>query len=285
MLSSWIHLLSPNSLELLEYAAWATLLIALVLWALGVGIARAGVALATGLLGAAIAALLSQYCNHDTFLAAIGLGFAAGAALGALSFKTIQAFTLALLLASATAGLYYHWHADAIPSPTALTTLHAKIQASLPAPPHIPTNINDLGKAIRQIQPQPLPQPQPALSIPALAHRIQDQFLGASGHHLRRMLLAALAAAVAALIIAYTLPRLTTGIVTSVAGAALLLAAARILVQIHIPHQAALFPNHPWSWHCALMILAGAGFLFQYRIFLRPPDKAQKTKTPQKAHA
>lgn len=264
----------------MEYAGWGTLLIALAVWALGVVIARVGVALVFGLVGAAVAALLAQHCGHQAFLAAVGVGFAAGAGIGALGFKAVQAFTLALLMGAAVAGLYYHWHVEAIsapalPSPTAIAALPTTLSSVLPTQPSIQALQISIDKWT----------PQQPMTFTALAGRIKEQFVGTSARHLRHMLIAALGSAVVALLVAYNFPRLTTGIVTSVAGAALILAAARVLVQIHSPHQAGLFPSHAWSRYCALVIVAGVGFLIQYRIFLRPPDKSQKIKAPQQAHA
>ena len=108
MPSQWLSIFTPDMLAPLGYAAWAALAFGLVLWFFGVAIARIGVAAALGTLAAALAVLLASYFQLTVSPAIVGgVGFIAGAIVGAMGFRLMQGFTFAVVLALAVGGTYY----------------------------------------------------------------------------------------------------------------------------------------------------------------------------------
>ena len=95
----------------LALGAWGLLLVGLVLWLFGVGIAHFLAVIMMGAAGAAAAVWGVPRMGWDfSPLTSVVAGFVIGAAIGALTFRVMQAILLAASLGIAVAGVYYGWH-------------------------------------------------------------------------------------------------------------------------------------------------------------------------------
>ena len=276
MPSQWLSIFTPDMLAPLGYAAWAALAFGLVLWFFGVAIARIGVAAALGTLAAALAVLLASYFQLTVSPAIVGgVGFIAGAIVGAMGFRLMQGFSFAVVLALAVGGTYYHWHART-PVPTDIAAETPAIPATpAPAPSRHAHAIAAAPQA-PAVVPAPASQEQLAklvadLRAPLAALTIDDQ---------KQMLASAGIAALVALLVAFIFPKMTTATLSALVGSLFILTAANLFMATHqvtsaSPTLPAWWPAALSTWAIILAILACLSLAIQYRFFIRRSDKPQ----------
>jgi hypothetical protein len=251
MESSLIDLLTPEDQQKLAYGATGLLLLGLALWSCGVTFARVAVA---ATLGAALMLFALWFPGKigvamSPYLAG-GVGFAAGAVIGGLGFRLVQAGTLAACLGLAVAGLYYQWH------------------VRHPAPVVYRGDANDLMVHIK-----PPVTPSVYAAIETMLGLIAD----IPRIHLQRMAIAGAGTALVSILFALGFPRATTTIITSILGTICLMASVYSLVHAYSPKLSDLLPTSALETYAILLILASAGLLIQYRFFLRLPDKSSES--------
>ena len=110
-MSGWlIDILPPEAQTYIGIIAIAALLLGLILWAAGVKVARAAVAILTGALAAALAAWwLPRFLDPAAAEFRRSSALPPGSLLGAIAFRVVQGVTLAACVALAVAGGYYRW--------------------------------------------------------------------------------------------------------------------------------------------------------------------------------
>jgi len=265
MPSNWLYNFTPEMIAPIGYAAWGVLLAGLVLWLFGVAIARVAVAAALGTLASGLAILLATRFQLSVTPATAGIiGFAAGAIAGAMGFRVLQGFTLALVLGLATGALYYHWHVHTPPAAAIAQLPIDELKIPTDSFPETPVSLHD----------------KPHFDAAKLLGDIRTHIFSLSTIDQHRMTLAAAGAAIVAMLLAFGFPRMTTATISALVGSLFILAAANLFMLVHraTGQQAGLpgwWPTQISTWAVLLTLLAGVGIVIQYRFFIRRSDKTQ----------
>jgi hypothetical protein len=265
MPATWLYNFTPQMLAPLGYAAWGVLLAGLVLWLFGVAIARIAVAAFLGTLVSGLAVLLATHFQISVTPATAGIvGFVTGAVAGALGFRVLQGFTLALVLGVTVAGLYYHWHAHTPPAPNITQLPIDSLKISTDNFPETPLSTHE----------------KPHFDLSKLLEFCKTRLFALSLQDQQRMGLAAAGAAIAALLLAFGFPKMTTATISALVGSLFILTAANLFMltnQVTSPRGTlpAWWPTSLAAWGILLALLACVGIAIQYRFFIRRSDKPQ----------
>lgn len=263
--ASWMDHLAPEALRLLGLTAWGTLALGIILWALGLLIARGAVAAILGSLGALAGGWLVNVTGAALSpLTGALIGFVLGSVAGAVGFRFVQGVVLAACLGTAVAGVYYVWHVA----------------------PRVGTGVH--GTTLPLVALKRLPENQPGtrkteLNLQQTAEQMRQQLAAIPLRELQWMGVVAVGAAAVAMLVAMKAPRGTTALITATVGAVIIMAATRTLLALHWRTLLAHWPGHAGGRYLVWGVLAALGIAIQCRFFLRRPDKAPQTPASQDA--
>jgi hypothetical protein len=258
-------MLPPEAQSLLGVASLVLIAIGLIVWAAGVKVAPVLVALATGLVGAALAAWLLPAVVGIAVVTAGLIGFVIGAMLGAFSFRVLQGVTLAACLGLAVAGGYYRMHVEHAPrpAPAIVETAAAEVKASDLL---VRGRLGETGPA----------QTVAANQMAVFGRKLHERWNEIPSTDRTRMMVAAFGTAAVALLLAFGFAKYTTWVVSAVLGTLMLAVGIDAAVHLYAPRLLNYFPGAVVWRYAVLAILAGVGMLVQRWCFWGGERKARQ---------
>lgn len=249
-------------------------LLGLLLWSAGVKVARP---VAAALAGAAMAGVawgvLPPFLGIPSEIAAL-VGLAAGVVIGAMGLRVLQGAVLAICLAVAASGGYYVWQAKrwaaVQPARTAVAPAARPGQAG-------PASVaQPLAKTFLNTKMPSLPA-----ELQQSADQLTARWQGIPTGLRQSMVVIAGGVMVLVMMLSWQVPRYTTWLVSSAAGAVLLLLGGVALMEILLPRHGGMIPKPQ-----VLAAIAGAvtlaGMLVQ-RVFFWPGKREAQERAKDRS--
>ena len=275
-------ILSPEAQSFCGIAAGVMGVIGLFVWSVGIRLARPVTAIGSGLAVAGVAIWgLPQVTSLAPVTAGI-IGFVAGLLFGAVTFRFLQAFAVAGVLALVVGGVYYRTN---IAPEQAATAVPQAASSTLPA--------KEMLIKLDRLELSPDAAKKTRLDTTAVLQAVkvaagnaqrlaEEQWVGISQGQRRRLMVLEALAAIAGLLIGLFFPKGTTWAMTAAMGTLVISGAAVVLVQVYAPQYANLLPTNPAVVWGILGGIMGVGMIMQRAMFWPGKQKESKPRPDPK---